>query len=180
MLRELALGQELVEWSAEVEPQLRKMHDDMSYQARAVITETQRDLLTLELMADTDERELAKLKLELAKLRRSATGENPQEWEITNAELAIEKEAGKTDLRKAEITRLTIQLERQVGILERLTGIYQKISAGGGASVWAALQRVAPMQPQQQPAADDRPVGPRRHFRPSNAMEIDAQSVDAE
>lgn len=141
-LRELALGEDLVKWSSETEPVLRKQCEDGLQQLSILISETQKDLLDLELGIEDGEDE------------RQGEG------------------------RKSEITRLTIQLERQTGILKSQTEIYQKLSAGGGASVWAALQRLTPPQAPQR--EEERDAGPKRHFRSVKATEVEAQVVDSE
>lgn len=79
------------------------------------------------------------------------------------------------EARKAEITRLTIQLERQVGMLGTISSHYLKLSHGGNGAIWAALLR----QPQigsPESGTAERNATPQRRFGQAR----DAQVIDAE
>lgn len=101
---------------------------------------------------------------------KSLIGENQRD--ILALELMEPVMDDEPEARKVEITRLTIQLERQTAVFDRLVNVYQRLSAGGAASIWAAMQRQsAPPPPTDAP---ERNVTPMRRLREAT------QVVDSE
>lgn len=76
--------------------------------------------------------------------------------------------------RKDEINRLTAVIERQAATYAKLVSVYHQLSAGGAASIWAAMQR-APVPPAEN-GNTERNATPARRF----GAQRDAQVIDTE
>jgi len=152
--------------------------------------------------------------LSIHELRRLALGEDivrwcdtvepqlRQEWDTLAAQSAAMMHEMDTDMqrlslmhcetpadyasRATEMMRIQEMQERQTAIMERRVRTFGQLSAGGAASIWAAMQRGTARQ-QQDKANEERTVKPRRRFRlveaesaGNSAASDHAQPVDAE
>lgn len=78
----------------------------------------------------------------------------------------------------AELARLVELRERIVATQEREVRMFGQLSAGGAASYWAAMQKGARKQPDED--REERRVQPSRRFDRNRVLQQQSQPVDAE